>query len=262
MYYETAGEGEPLVLVSGTSSDHTGWALHAPSYQAEFSVIAFDNRGVGQSDKPAEADAYSVAGMAEDTVALLDELGIERAHFSGRSLGSAICQEVAINHPRRVLSAQLHVTWGRTDRWLQSVFDSMRAPLLHGDLATYGAGGLAWTMSPGFVNDEEKLSAAMALRRGHPHPPTIESLLGQLHADVQHDTLDRLESIQAPTLITAGELDWLLPERYGREVAKRISGAQFHLFTGPHSSHLNAVEDPEEFLRVTLEFLRRQKGRS
>ena len=66
---------------------------------------------------------------------------------------------------------------------------------------------------------------------------------------------DRLGDIRCPVLVTAGEMDCQVPPRYGRAVADAIPGARFHLFTGPHASHLACVEMADEFNRVTLDWL-------
>ena len=77
----------------------------------------------------------------------------------------------------------------------------------------------------------------------------------QWDADLAHDTLDRLGDIAAPTLVIAGEQDLLTPPWQGRKVAEAIPGAQWHLFTGPGSSHALGVERAEEFLPRVLDFL-------
>ena len=110
IYYETVGAGEPLLLIMGTGADHSLWDDTAKAYAQRFQVISFDNRGTGQSDHPRDPEQYTMRTLAEDAVALLDALEIESAHVSGLSLGSAVAQELAINHPGKVRSLQLHCT--------------------------------------------------------------------------------------------------------------------------------------------------------
>src|SRR5881396_8351 len=96
MYYVEAGAGEPLVLVMGFSGDHSAWGLQFHALAQRCRVIAFDNRGVGQTDAPDRP--YTTRMMADDTVGLMDALGVARAHVVGVSMGGMIAQELALNH--------------------------------------------------------------------------------------------------------------------------------------------------------------------
>ena len=118
LYYVEAGAGEPLVLVMGLGADHLAWGFQFPVLAERYRVIAFDNRGAGQSDVPDRP--YTTRMMADDTAGLMDALGIDRAHVLGVSLGGMIAQEIALNHPARVRSLQLHGTLGRPDNYLKA----------------------------------------------------------------------------------------------------------------------------------------------
>src|SRR5206468_12644520 len=98
--YEVLGEGEPLTLVHGLAYDRAGWGGLPAALSAHFRVVLVDNRGVGESDAP--PGPYTVAGMAEDVVTVLDDAGIERTNLFGVSLGGYIAQELALTYPERV----------------------------------------------------------------------------------------------------------------------------------------------------------------
>lgn len=262
LYYEVAGSGEPVLLVMGTGADHTLWEQTAAAYADRFQVVVYDQRGTGQSDHPGDPESYTTRVLADDAAALLDALGIERAHVSGLSLGSAVAQELAINYPQRLLSLQLHCTWGRTDEWLRRLFEGMAYPLHHDDLAFFARTAFMWVMSPARLEErpEEVAAVERAYLLENPHPPSKHGLLGHLHADRSHDTLDRLDRIAAPTLVTSGEMDWQVPTRYGRQVAERIQGSRQHVFAGPYSSHMAFVEMADEFNALTLAFLEEHRA--
>jgi len=108
LYYETFGEGHPLVLIRGLGSNADHWYEQASVFSRQYRVIVFDNRGVARSSEP--GGEFSVLTMAQDTLGLLDFLGIEKAHVFGLSMGGMIAQELAINYPDRVSSLVLACT--------------------------------------------------------------------------------------------------------------------------------------------------------
>lgn len=259
VYYETEGSGDPLLLIMGTAADHGVWAGQVEAYRGDYTVITYDARGTGQSTQPADPGSYSMRLLGDDAAALLDHLGAERAHISGLSLGSATAQELAVNHPHKVATLQLHCTWGRSDEWFVRMIETNELPVVHDDLAQYIRTALLWVASPHFVN--ERPEEVAAFERGfileNPHPPSKQGMLGHFHADKTHNALDRLHRISVPTLITSGEADWQVPTRYGREVQQRIPGSVLHVFEGPASSHIAFWEMAEEWNHFTLSWLNR-----
>jgi pimeloyl-ACP methyl ester carboxylesterase len=254
LYVEEHGRGEPLLLIMGTGADHRFWAAQVPAYAERYRTIIYDARGVGRSTVPEDPTTCSMAAMADDAAQLLDALDIESAHVSGLSLGSTVAQELALCHPDRVRTAQLHGTWGRSDEWFVRMIETLEEPLRRGDLAAFIRYALMWVASPTFL--EEQPEAVREMEQSVlAEPSDPRGILGHIHADKHHDALDRLGEIRCPTLVTAGEMDVQVPPRYGIEVANAIPGATFHLFEGPHSSHIACVEMAEEFNRATLGWL-------
>jgi pimeloyl-ACP methyl ester carboxylesterase len=84
MYYETHGEGEPLILISGFGADHLMWDEVVSRLKNNYKVIVFDNRGAGQTDVPQKP--YTIAEMSDDTAQLCHQLHIKKAHFIGNSI--------------------------------------------------------------------------------------------------------------------------------------------------------------------------------
>ena len=260
VYYQVEGAGDPLLLIMGTAADHTTWAAQVEAYRHRYTVITYDARGTGRSTHPPAVEDYSMRILADDAAALLDSLGVERAHVSGLSLGSATAQELAVNHPAKVATLQLHCTWGRSDEWFIRMIDTNETYILHDDPAGYIRTALLWVASPTFINDQP--DDVEAFERGfildNPHPPSKAGMLGHFHADKTHDALDRLGAIEVPTLITSGEVDWQVPTRYGLEVQRAIPGSTMHVFRGPHSSHIAFHEMVDEWNAFSLGGLDRQ----
>jgi pimeloyl-ACP methyl ester carboxylesterase len=104
LYYEAHGSGEPLLLIMGFTVSSVGWYWNTPTFAQNFRTIVFDNRGVGQSDKPDLP--YSMQMFADDTAGLLDGLGVDRAHVFGISRGGMIAEDGLVPPENSVTLAQ------------------------------------------------------------------------------------------------------------------------------------------------------------
>src|SRR5947207_8004377 len=224
LHYIEAGSGDPLLLIMGFGGDHLAWAFQTPVFAQTHRVIAFDNRGAGQSDVPDVP--YTTRMMADDAAGLLEHLGIERAHVIGVSMGGMIAQELALNHPRRVRSLQLHCTMARADNYMRALIDDwriVRAKVLPEEWMRVVA---LWLFSPStYVERPEFVEAIIQTGIANPHPFTLTGFLRQGDAVRTHDTLDRLGKLAVPTLVSVADDDILVPARFSRELAGAVPGA-------------------------------------
>lgn len=252
LYYVESGHGDPLVLISGFGGDHLSWGFQLSAFNARHRVVAFDNRGSGRSSAP-EGD-YTTRLMADDTIALMDKLGIESAHVLGVSLGGMIAQEVALNHPDRVRSLQLHCTAARPDRYMLALLENLRmARRVLGIEGAQRAMAL-WLFSPATFNERpEFVEMLLHAARTQAYPQSDVGFVGHGDAVASHDALDRLGDIVCPTLIAVGDDDQLAPARFSRELARAIPHAEFH--TVPGAGHVYFWEKPAEFNQLCLSFL-------
>lgn len=264
LYYEEHGSGEPLLLIMGLATDLNGWYFQTPELAKHYRTIVFDNRGVGRSSKP--AGPYTTRQMAADAAALLDHLGIERAHVCGISMGGMIAQELSLQHPQKVGGLVLGCTYSYPDESVESLRGMMVAQLggtiaadgsLSIDVASIDPMRLFGTLlplsfSPPFIQNElPKLMQlfAGALQYGF----SMEAILGQVQATAAHNTLDRLGGIAAPTLVITGDADQLIPPGCSDVLASKIPGAKLVKVAG--GSHGFNLEQPEHFNREVIEFL-------
>jgi pimeloyl-ACP methyl ester carboxylesterase len=140
IHYTVTGSGEPVILIHGlTSSIFMNWQLPGTirELSKHYEVIALDNRGHGQSDKPTDPSDYGV-NMVEDVVRLMDHLHIQKAHVVGYSLGGIIIMKMLTMHPERVSSAVLGgMGWLRAGSALNDIWGD--APARNGRRAAISA---------------------------------------------------------------------------------------------------------------------------
>ena len=254
MFYVEAGQGEPVVLIMGFSGDHLAWGFQIPVFGERHRVIAFDNRGVGQTDTPDHP--YTIRMMAEDTRGLMDVLGLDRAHVVGVSMGGMIAQELALTHPGRVRSLHLGCTLARPDAYTKAFLGAWRDVRAHvsreAALRAFGP----WLFAPATYSERpEFVELIVQNALANPHPQSLTGFLRQGEAILGHDTLARLDGIHCPTLVSVAEEDILVPPRFSRQLAAAIPGAKLQMVAG--AGHAYFWERPDVFNALSLEFLER-----
>jgi pimeloyl-ACP methyl ester carboxylesterase len=201
IYYEVHGDGEPLILVMGIGYDSALWKLQqVPALSKRFQVVIFDNRDAGRSSRAAQS--YSIADMADDVAGLMDGLDIPHAHLLGLSMGGMIGQEFALRHPDRLARLVLSGVGAAPAR---SAFDPIRIwswVRSHDETGeAFGAQQFVWLFSSSFLRNEAAVKQTLALLASNPTPMTPDAYTRQATAYLQHDVLDRLGGIRAPTLV-------------------------------------------------------------
>lgn len=228
MYYEVHGEGEPLVLVHGAGLETSSVGPLIQMFAPKYKVVSIDNLGVGRTDKPDEP--YSIEMMAEDTIGLLNAIGIKKAHFIGSSMGGRIAQAIAFERPEMVKGLILTSTAAR-------VLPSMKQEL---EIAL---------KTPELWEKMLKESEVLFMQK---YPPTPESFYRQFVATVEFDGKNQLSKIKAPTLIINGTKDHTIPMVCTEELAREIPDSKLILVEG---DHLFAAMNMELLVKPALEFL-------
>lgn len=252
IYYQERGKGEPLVLLMGFGADGDVWEKHAAAYEKHFRCIILDNRGVGKSGQP--PGPYSTAMMAEDTIAVMDQLGISSAKVAGISMGGAIAQELALNYPDRVSCLVLISTWPAFDNYAKTVYENLIRLRRTSKPDDFMQLLQLWIFAPPYYKDGMlNLIEGQEAAAKNEDPQSQDGFEGQLHACMNHDTVSRLGEIQVPTLITIGDMDIFTPPPFSETLHQGITDSEIvHFPTGGHVHHW---EDLERFNEVTLNFL-------
>jgi 3-oxoadipate enol-lactonase len=248
LYHELHGPeaGTSLLLLEGMGGDIPGWRRNIPHFASTHLVIAYDFRGNGRSDKPDESQ--SMATFVNDTVALLDHLGLAPAHVYGQSFGGMVAMQMALSHPRHVRSLVLGCTHAGPARSVKPGADA-RVPKDKPYLALY---------APAFA-EEHPEHVEEDILVGSQNPRPLHAGRRQWQVFQSWDVWDRLGEISRPTLVIHGTEDRLVPVENGRRLAAAIPGAELVLLEG--AGHVYHSEQPDVADRAVLDFQARTEGR-
>ncbi|MEN6464064.1 MAG: alpha/beta hydrolase [Syntrophaceae bacterium] len=257
--YDTFGDSSfpALLLIAGNGAQMIVWDVEFCELLAKTGlfVIRFDNRDAGLSTKFEEAgipdimaaikaamqgktveSAYTLDDMADDSVGLLDALGIEKAHICGASMGGMIAQVVSCRHPKHVLSlTSIRSTTGNPDLPMgkQEAIAAVVAPAPEEREAYVGHYVNVWRRiwSPGFPFEEERVRRFMQMSYDRSYYP--QGMARQNTAVIAGgDRRQSLSSIKVPTLVVHGADDPLIPVEGGKDTARVIPGARMLIING------------------------------
>ncbi len=258
IYYESHGQGDPLILIRGFGSSADHWYAQVPYLSRHYRVITFDNRGVARSSDP--GGPFSIHDMAEDTIGLLNALDIDRAHVLGLSLGGMIAQELAIRHPRRVNGLILAVTHCGGEQFVRAAEEVIEAFQRLVDEGSQEARMKVFSYLFARQVMVEKLQVIqeyVAVSMKNPVEPDV--LRKQWEAVQGHDACDRLHRIEARTLVLTGSEDMVVPPLNSVLLAERIPRSEQVVIPG--GGHQVLIEQPEACNRVMIAFLQKVDGR-
>lgn len=245
MYYEVHGEGEPLVLINGLKSDHTGWMPMLDSLQKHFQVILFDNRAVGQTKD--DGQDLSIEVMANDVVALMNHLNISSAHIAGHSMGGAIAQVLAHQRPGKVKSLFLCNTFIKFNSAASQAFGKVLS-LYQNDASRKQImeAVIPWVFSK-TMDTPELREQIVSFVSSDPCWQTMQDYQRQLSALNAFDSTAWVGQISAPTIVVGSRDDiTALPEE-SEQIAIAIKGAKLEMLAGGHAS---AIEQTGAFITL------------
>jgi len=229
IYYAMYGKGSPVILLHGGLVNSDWWGNQIPALRSHHTVIAMDSRGHGRSTR--DANPYSYDLMADDVVALLDALKLQKADIVGWSDGAIIGIDLAIRHPDRI-----------------------------GKIVAFGAN----TQTSGMKDDADKRPTfASALARAQqqyeaisPTPKEYQAFFDQISkmwAEQPNWTDAQLKAITAPVLVMDGDHDETIKLEHTIYIASTIPGAGLLIL--PNASHFALLQDPGLFNYAILHFL-------
>ena len=214
-------------------------------------MLAFDNRGIGGTDAPDMP--YTTHMLGADALGLMDQLGIERAHVLGKSLGGAIAQQMVLQHPERVRSLAMTSTFGKLGLRAQDMVNwwlgSARAM---GVNRCFLAGLLTYFYTERYYeNNREKLNASLEVML-QVHRP-LHGYLNTGNALLTHDVMARLGEITCPTQILIGKNDIITTVEHSRALAAAIPNAELRVYEDTWHGFMS--ERPDAF-EAMLQFFK------
>jgi 3-oxoadipate enol-lactonase len=244
--------GSPVVVFSNSLGTNLAmWDAQIPALAQEFRVLRYDSRGHGLSN--VTPGPYTIAGLAQDVIGLLDALQIPAAHYCGLSIGGLIGQWLGIHAPKRFKSITLCNTAARigtTDGWntrIAAINEGGMAPIANGVAAR-------WFTDEFAKRAPAKVEAARQMLL-HSPPEGYVATCGALRDE---DLREAIASVGRPTLVITGTHDAATTAADGRFIAGKIPGAQYLEL---NAAHLSNIEAADQFTPALLKFLEQQEAK-
>ncbi len=244
-------DAQLVVFIHGVGADRGAWKQQLlPFHEAGFAVAAIDMRGSGDSQSRTAdglAVPISIFEYAADIDALIRQLGFERAHWVGNSMGGVIVLEALDKHYQTVQKAVLCNTFAKHPSSAEILPRAAKA-LSSKSLDTFAHERIPLTLKPDTSPDVLQ-DAIYAMAR-----KDVECYLASWRATWSPDYRGALAGMQAPALVVVGSNDALTPPALGEEIAAGIPGSRLISIEG--AGHLSNVDAPEQFNHEVIAFLR------
>lgn len=258
LYYEIAGKGEPLVLIHGSFGDRRFWDLQFYDLSKKFKVLRYDLRGFGRSALPKENEVYR---DSDDLNALIDFLGIKKAHVCGLSFGSFIVFDFGLSHPDKCLSLipiGPRVAGDDLDEYKTPNVDTLRAIIskvteIIKSKGAKEATDYLWTGDHGMAKTVVTTRTRHALLKMGYEYSWWRYLHGNKREFAFPMAIKKLNEIRIPTLIVTAEYDLDLCKNVAAIMAKEIPGAK--LVSIKKAGHIMNMDQPEGFNKIISKFI-------
>jgi len=241
-----------MMLIAGLASDSQSWEPVIGALAKKYMVIAPDNRGVGRTI-PQDINT-SIIQMADDCLALIKHLGLEKVHVLGHSMGGQIAMEMAIHFPVFIDKLILASTFSKNPTRNNLLFNDWAINLEKGtDPRIWFRELFYWIFSRAFFENEMALETAVEFAINYPWPQEAIGFQNQVEAIKNYDCTDTISGTRSKTLVVSGEYDILIPPEISKAMAGSITGAKFTIIKdAAHSIHM---EQAERFVDYVERFL-------
>jgi pimeloyl-ACP methyl ester carboxylesterase len=251
VFYELYGKGHPLILIAGYTCDHNVWRLMIDELAKDFNVLIFDNRGIGQTKD--DDKKFTLATMADDTMRLINRLGLEKPHILGQSMGGAIAQLIARKYPNDIDKLVLLNTAAKFNSRTRHICEVLlNARKKEMDLSLLVELSMPWFLGSNFLANSQLYTEFKDALVNNPLLQTIPDQERQFNALCSFDSSAWLEELITPTLIIAAEEDIITLPEEAKYLAEGITKAQLNYVPGGHSSPVEAYQQVNQLIKQFL----------
>ena len=252
LYYETQGEGIPLMLVAGLASDSQSWQTIMEDLSRYYLVITLDNRCIGRT-LPQDIE-ISIHQVADDCLALVRHLGLSSVNLLGHSMGGFVALDLSIRYPDCINKLILAGTSSSNPKRNNSLFFNWTSCLEKGlDPHLWFRNIFYWLFSARFFENEAAVDEAVRYAVEYPYPQSAVAFRNQVKAIATFDCTEALSSVAARTMVISGKEDLLFPPEVCTRLAQAIPEAAFSVID--NAAHAMHMEQPRAFTDCVIEFL-------
>jgi 3-oxoadipate enol-lactonase len=248
--YTETGMGSTLILLHGLSDDLNLWTPLLPELSKGYRTIALDIRGHGHSSKP--DSSYTIRQFSDDLLAFMDKMTISDAHLIGLSMGAAIAQQFAMDHPERVGALVLLSCFQRAEGGFRTRLLELRSALIKGGVPAFFDEAVKFVVTPEFQTANE-----VAIAESKKYCVEVNSasaLINAIGACIAFDIHEKVSQVSAPSLVLCGKEDAFTSNELAWKVYHAIKGAKWLIMPGV-GHNLVITSNVFQLLRAILDFL-------
>lgn len=252
LYYEAYGAGTPVIFMAGYGGVGAYWKPQVEAFSRHFRPILLDHRGHGKSTHDTSI-RYSIDQMADDVVAVMDGLGIKKAHYVGHSLGGVIGQNLGVRYADRFYDLVIFASFARFDPWIARCIELRRTLLKAAGPRAFVRATPIFLYPHWWFNGNTDALAALEEATMSEFPPeyVVES---RSEAVAKFDMRAELKRISLPTLLLGVRDDFLTPPHCTEEIARYLPHAKVVWLE--RGGHAGSQTSAAEFNKIVVEFLK------
>jgi 3-oxoadipate enol-lactonase len=253
VYYETYGQGKPIVLLNGIMMSTLSWQMFKEVLSANNKLILVDFLDQGRSDKM-EDTPYTQDIQVEALKALIQELNLTKVNLVGISYGGAVALEFSVKYEEYVESMVLFNATAKTTPWLKDIGVAWNRSA--GDPLDYYCTTIPVIYSPNFYNEKSEWMnnrKILLIEKVFNQKSFMDSMVRLTESSDNHDVTNELPRIKIPTLIVSSENDYITPMTEQKRLHEFISTSE--LVVLPSTGHASMYEKPVLFVTLVLGFI-------